>query len=125
MRLHNIVAAAVAAAAVAGGMTAQAKDFEALRLNPSGGTQATLTMPSGEKVSYTTYEGNYYVTNVEDSVYQTLNIYVPEQLRSGDETPIFLRTYIGGYMAATAKTPSATDATCRALKEGYVVCINF
>ena len=117
------MAAAVAAAAVAGGMTAQAKDFEALRLNPSGGTQATLTMPSGEKVSYTAYEGNYYVTNVEDSVYQTLNIYVPEQLRSGDETPIFLRTYIGGYMAATAKTPSATDATGRALKEGYVVCI--
>ena len=38
-------------------------------------------------------------------------------------TPIFLRTYIGGYMAATAKSPSASDATGRALKEGYVVCI--
>lgn len=68
-------------------------------------------------------ENIFYVANIEGSVYQTLNIYVPENLYRGDSTPIFIRTYIGGYMATTAKSPSASDATGRALKEGYVVCI--
>ena len=101
----------------------QAKEEGKLVFDPTDGKQATLTMPSGENIAYTAYENIFYVTNIEDSVYQTLNIYVPETLKSGNSTPIFLRTYIGGYMATTAKSPSASDATGRALKEGYVVCI--
>ncbi len=101
----------------------QAKDTGSLRFDNISSKQASLTMPTGQTVEYTAYEGIFYVTNVEDSVYQTLNIYVPQTLKYGDATPIFLRTYIGGYMAATAKAPSASDATGRALQEGYVVCI--
>lgn len=106
-----------------GGLTSEAKVSDKLSFNPAIAKQEVLTMPSGEKVGYTAYENIYYVSNIEDSVYQTLNLYVPESLKSGDSTPIFLRTYIGGYMATTAKSPSAGDATGRALKEGYVVCI--
>ena len=105
------------------GVPLQAKEVDKLVFDPTDGKQATLTMPSGENIAYTAYENIFYVTNIEDSVYQTLNIYVPETLKSGNSTPIFLRTYIGGYMATTAKSPSASDATGRALKEGYIVCI--
>jgi hypothetical protein len=62
------------------------------------------------------------VTNVEDSTYQTLNFYVPEQLANGDKTPILLRTYVGGYMASTAKDHSATDANDR--DTSFLVPIN-
>lgn len=94
-----------------------------LRFNPDNFTTQTLTMPDGEQIAYRAYEGIYYVTNVEDSTYQTLNIYVPEKLADIPQVPILMRTYVGGYMASTAISPSASDATGRALKEGYVVCI--
>lgn len=93
-----------------------------LELDPAGYIPGTLTMPGGQIVEYKAYEGLYFVKNVEDSTFQTLNIYVPEK-RLSDVTPVFIRTYIGGYMPATAKAPSATDATGRALLEGYIVCI--
>lgn len=96
---------------------------DALRFNPDNFTLQTLAMPDGEQVAYKAYEGIFYVRNVEDSAYQTLNIYVPEKLADIPHVPILLRTYVGGYMASTAKSPSPTDATGRALKEGYVVCI--
>ena len=101
----------------------EAKDRDKLVFNPAIAQRASLTMPSGKDVRYTAYENIFYVSNIEDSVYQTMNIYVPDTLKNGDMTPIFLRTYIGGYMATTAQTPSTADATGRALKEGYVVCI--
>lgn len=87
--------------------------------------KASIIMPSGETVEYKAYEGIFYVTNVEDSTYQTLNIYVPVDLkgRQDSEIPVFIRQYVGGYRASTAKTPSPTDASGRALQEGYVVCI--
>ena len=78
-------------------------------------------MPRGGQVKYTAYEGLVYVTNVEDSTYQTLNVYVPEG--ATQQTPIFLRTYVGGYMASQAQAPQASDASGRALQEGYVVVI--
>lgn len=78
-------------------------------------------MPNGETISYTSYERLYYVSNVEDSAYQFLNIYVPDG--ATQQTPIFLRTYVGGYMAASATAPQAGDASGRALQEGYVVVI--
>lgn len=94
-----------------------------LRFNPENFTRQSIVMPDGKKISFKAYEGIYYVKNVEDSVYQTLNIYVPDQLADVPNVPILLRTYVGGYMASTAKSPSPADATGRALQEGYVVCI--
>lgn len=97
----------------------------ALDLNPSQCQERSITMPEGQTVNYKAYEGLFYVTNVEDSVYQTLNIYIPENARTDSvgNTPVFIRTYIGGYMPAKAKSPSPSDATGRALLEGYIVCV--
>lgn len=94
---------------------------QGLSFNPNDGYEAELTMPDGEVVRYTAYEHLYYVKNVEDTAYQYLNVFVPEGATKA--TPILLRTYIGGYMAAKARAPQAGDATGRALKEGYVVVI--
>lgn len=112
--------AALLLAASASGALAQ---DDPLRFNADNFTIQSLTMPSGEKVSYKAYEGILYVRNVEDTTYQTLNIYVPERLADLQRVPVFLRTYVGGYMASTAKSPAPDDATGRAMKEGYVVCI--
>lgn len=116
---HKLIAAAIVAGA---GTLVCSANTDALRFNPTSYTQGSLTMPDGQEVSFKAYEGIYYVRNVEDSTYQTLNIYVPDKLAEG-RVPVFLRTYIGGYAASTAKSPSPADATGRALKEGYVVCI--
>lgn len=96
---------------------------DSLRFNPSNFSVKSLEMPDGTIVTYRAYEGIYYVKNIEDSVHQTLNIYVPEKLADLPNVPIIMRNYVGGYAASTAKSPSATDATGRALQEGYVVCI--
>lgn len=92
-----------------------------LKFNAENFSEKKLTMPDGYVVKYKAYENIFYVSNVEDSAYQILNIYVPENMQK--DSPVFLRTYIGGYMAAKAKQPSANDASGRALEEGYVVCI--
>ena len=85
------------------------------------GRQMELELPDGQTVRYTAYTGIRYVTNVEDTTYQTLNFFVPE--RATQQTPILLRTYVGGYMAAEARHPSVGDATGCALAEGLCVCI--
>lgn len=117
---HKLILAGLLAGGAA--LTSMAQT-DALRFNPDNYTRQSLTMPDGREVSYKAYEGIYYVTNVEDSVYQTLNIYVPDRLANIPRVPVLLRTYVGGYAASTAKSPSASDATGRALSEGYVVCI--
>ena len=96
---------------------------KALRFNPDQFTVKSLTMPDGTQVAYKAYEGIYYVTNIEDSTYQTLNIYVPldRKGRSDAQTPILMRNNVGGYMASPAGTPSVVDATGRALAEGFVL----
>lgn len=95
--------------------------FEALTFDPSIRTEKTLIMPNGETIVYDAYENICFVTNVEDSIYQTLNFYVPQG--ANEKTPIFFRTYVGGYMAAKAREPHTDDATGRALQEGYILCI--
>ena len=87
----------------------------------NAGVKSKMTVYDGTEVGYTAYERLFYVTNVEDSTYQFLNVYVPDG--ATQQTPIFLRTYVGGYMASPAAQPQAGDATGRALKEGYVVVI--
>ncbi|GAB2535935.1 subtype B tannase [Spirosoma aerophilum] len=96
-----------------------------LKFNPNRKpTENTLTFLDGKTVKYRAYETIYYVANVADSSYEYLNLYVPESaFTNNSKTPIFLRTYVGGYMAAKAGPPSNTDATGRALQEGYVVVI--
>lgn len=93
----------------------------ALAFDANAGVKSKMTVYDGTEVSYTAYERLFYVTNVEDSTYQFLNVYVPDG--ATQQTPIFLRTYVGGYMASPAAQPQAGDATGRALKEGYVVVI--
>ena len=94
---------------------------EALAFDANAGMKSKMTVYDGTEVNYTAYERLFYVTNVEDSTYQYLNVYVPDG--ATQQTPIFLRTYVGGYMASPAAQPQAGDATGRALKEGYVVVI--
>ena len=93
----------------------------ALHFDSSAGVKSSMTVYDGTTVNFTAYERLFYVTNVEDSTYQYLNVYVPDG--ATQQTPIFLRTYVGGYMASPAAQPQAGDATGRALKEGYVVVI--
>jgi len=81
----------------------------------------SIDIPDGKSVDYTAYEDIFYVSVVEDSVHQTMNIYVPEG--ADQNSPILLRTYFGGYMACSAAQPQAGDATGRALAEGCVVVI--
>ena len=102
---------------------AQADD--PLRFNPNQkSSESTLTFLDGKTVKYRAYEKIYYVANVTDSVYQYLNVYIPESAYTNNsKTPIFLRTYVGGYMASKAGSPSNTDASGRALREGYVLVI--
>ena len=102
-----------------------ANSTEPLRFNPEQFRVESLTMPDGTHVSYKAYEGIYYATNIEDSTYQTLNIYVPldRKGRTDVQTPILMRNNVGGYMASPAGTPSVADATGRALAEGFILCI--
>ncbi len=93
-------------------------------LPPQEPEQRTLTLETGETVHYRAYENIPYVANIEDPQYQKLNIYVPESAYGDNrDTPIFLRNYVGGYMAGRAGQPSTKDATGRALAEGYIVVI--
>lgn len=85
------------------------------------GVAGSVKMPTGEIVDYTAYTNLFYVANVEDSVYQTLNVFVPKS--ATQSSPIFMRNYVGGYMASEAGDINPADASGRALLEGYVVVI--
>lgn len=103
---------------------AQTDKGSPLTFDPADFNEGQLEYPTGQNVKYRSYEQIYYIANVMDSVYQTLNIYVPEAAYADNmETPIFFKTNIGGYMAAKASAPIAIDATGRALLEGYIVVI--
>ena len=120
--MNNILmtAATILVAASCAGNPA-AKQADGLVFDPSSGKPGSITLPTGKTVEYTAYERLYFVTNVEDSTYQYMNVFVPDG--ATHKTPIFLRTYVGGYMASEASGPQAGDATGRALAEGYVVAI--
>lgn len=121
MKKYLIFTVASAALAVSG----NAASHDSLRFNPDMYHIDSLTMPMGDVVRYKAYENISYVTNVADSAYQKLNIYVPLDTkgRPDSQIAILMRNNVGGYMASPAGTPSAADATGRALQAGYVVCI--
>lgn len=104
-----------------GACTAKEETSAQLTWDASRGAKATLTMPTGETVSYTAYTKIYYVSNVEDTTYQYLNVFVPDG--ATQQSPIFMKTNVGGYMASEAGQPQAGQADGRALKEGYVVVL--
>jgi len=110
--LFSLILAAVCSASV---------PADGLSFDASSGKAGSIELPTGEIVNYTAYEKLYFVTDVEDPTYQYMNVYVPDG--ATQTTPIFLRTYVGGYMASEAAAPQAGDATGRALAEGYVVAI--
>ena len=118
--MRKVITLVIAIATIACGWALD-KQQSKLQFDPTVGELRTMTMVDGSKVNYIAYEHLYYVTNIEDSTYQYLNIYVPEH--SGFKAPILLRTYVGGYMASEAGRPQAGDASGRALKEGMVVVI--
>lgn len=105
-------------------MLTRAVPVNDLRFNPEKVTERTLEFQDGSTVRYRAYENIFYVANIVDSAYQTLNIYVPESAYNNNRNiPIFLKTNVGGYMAAKASSPTTRDATGRALQEGYIVVI--
>lgn len=97
------------------------KQTSGLVFDASKGVAGSVTMPKGNIVNYTAYTNLYFVTNVEDSTYQYMNVFVPDG--ADQSTPIFMRNYVGGYMAAEPRDIDAGDASGRALAEGYVVVI--
>ncbi len=101
--MKKILSVWISACLSAGAMAQSALAFDA-----NAGVKSKMTVYDGTEVGYTAYERLFYVTNVEDSTYQFLNVYVPDG--ATQQTPIFLRTYVGGYMASPAAQPQAGDA---------------
>lgn len=97
------------------------KPTSGVMFDASKGVAGSISMPNGKVVNYTAYTKLYYVTNVEDSTYQYMNIFIPDG--ADQSTPIFMPNYVGGYMAAKPQSVNAGDASGRALAEGYVVAI--
>jgi len=99
----------------------KAPEPDSLSFDSAAGDDMTLSLPDGRVVEFTAYEDIYYVSDVTDSLHQSMNIYVP--VDAAPDSPILFRTYFGGYMACSAARPQEGDATGRALAEGYVVVI--
>lgn len=100
-------------------VSACAAEKDGLTFDASKGQSMSVTLPRGQVVSYTAYVGLYYVSNVEDSTYQRLNIFVPDG--ATQQSPIFMPNNVGGYMAAPPSGIDGNGASGRALAEGFVV----
>lgn len=75
---------------------ASEKPTSGVMFDVSKGVAEAVFMPNGKVVNYTAYTKLYYVTNVEDSTYQYMNVFVPD----GADllTPIFMPNYVSGSM---------------------------
>lgn len=101
-------------------VSAAKKPTAQLQFDALKGVAGSVEMPKG-RVNYTAFTKLYYVTNVEDTTYQYMNVFVPEG--ASQQSPIILKTNVGGYMPSAAGNPSAGDITGMALQRGYVVAI--
>lgn len=119
MKKYIVTALAVVSSVCA---IAGEKPTSGVMFDASKGVAGSVSMPNGKVVNYTAYTKLYYVTNVEDSTYQYMNVFVPDG--ADQSTPIFMPNYVGGYMAAKPQSVNAGDASGRALAEGYVVAIS-
>ena len=117
--MQKLIVSALAAV-MALSASAAKKSAAKLQFDASKGVAGSVEMPSG-RVNYTAYTKLYFVTNVEDTTYQYVNVFVPEG--ATQQSPIFLKTNVGGYMPSAPGYPSAGDATGMALQRGYVVAI--
>ena len=114
--MKKLFVTTLAVAAVCATVSAQKLEYDA-----SKGVAGSITTPFGKEVNYTAYTNLYYVTNVEDSTYQFMNVFIPEG--ATQESPIFMPNNVGGYMAAAPRNIDANGASGMALAEGYVVAI--
>ena len=117
--MQKLIVSALAAV-MALSSSAAKKSAAKLQFDASKGVAGSVEMPSG-RVNYTAYTKLYFVTNVEDTTYQYVNVFVPEG--ATQQSPIFLKTNVGGYMPSAPGYPSAGDATGMSLQRGYVVAI--
>lgn len=67
-----------------------------LVFDASKGVAGSVVLPTGKKINYIVYTKLYYVTNLEDSTYQYLNVFVPDG--ATQKTPIFMPNYVGGFI---------------------------
>ena len=117
--MQKLIVSALAAV-MAISASAAKKPVVKLQFDASKGVAGSVEMPKG-RVNYTAFTKLYYVTNVEDTTYQYMNVFVPEG--ASQQSPIILKTNVGGYMPSAAGSPSAGDITGMALQRGYVVVI--
>lgn len=88
----------------------------------------------GQTITYRAYENIVYVQNPVDTLFQTMNIYVPQRYYDEgtmegftlDSAPIFLPITVGGYMPGAPERPGKDrfgnkNAAFVALSKGYVV----
>lgn len=92
--ISYIVTALVVVSSVC--VIASEKPTSGVMFDVSKGVAEAVFMPNGKVVNYTAYTKLYYVTNVEDSTYQYMNVFVPD----GADllTPIFMPNYVSGSM---------------------------
>ena len=72
MRKHFVTALAMVACVSA---VAATKPMPKLTFDASKGVAGSVTMPQGQIVHYTAYTNLYYVTHIEDSTYQYMNVF--------------------------------------------------
>ena len=106
---RNILAIAALCSAIS--MAACSAPATGLEFTGEGYTPVTLDY-NGRQLSFRYYPNIFYVTNVADSTYQKMNLYIPEEYFNGgsvngytaNTAPIFLYHKIAGYTAARATT---------------------
>ena len=86
--MQKLIVSALAAV-MALSASAAKKSAAKLQFDASKGMAGSVEMPSG-RVNYTAFTKLYYVTNVEDTTYQYVNVFVPEG--ATQQSPIFLKT---------------------------------
>ena len=74
--MQKLIVSALAAV-MALSASAAKKSAAKLQFDASKGVAGSVEMPSG-RVNYTAYTKLYFVTNVEDTTYQYVNVFVPE-----------------------------------------------
>ncbi len=87
----------------------------------ANGKHISCALPDGRSVGYTAYERIYYVSRVEDSLCQYMNIYVPDNLR--ENSPIVLRTNSSHLRSSAPGGIQGGDFSLLALSRGMVVCV--
>ncbi len=105
----------------------------ALQFDPTAYQTLDVTV-NNQTIKVRAYENIVYVSNPVDSVYQSMNIYIPESYFQDktingytiDTAPIFMPNAVGGYMPAKPMTVGAgrdgkPNSVSQALHQGLIV----